>query len=132
MKTERQRINPQVPPSAKVALFFEEFIRTPRLSRGVGQNSPDAGGGSRSYPLRPRHGSWQLRPRCRYPLLAVLRIAHTLLKRFSTNFYGKISPVHFFWGSFDLTADVVGGTSVSRSKRTGNRRCRTAQVRETL
>src|SRR4051812_22221384 len=22
-----------------------------------------------------------------------------LLKRFSTNFYGKISPVHFFWGS---------------------------------
>jgi hypothetical protein len=32
----------------------------------------------------------------------VLRIADTLLKRFSTNFYGKISPVHFFWGSFDL------------------------------
>ena len=32
----------------------------------------------------------------------VLRIADTLLKRFSTNFYGKISPVRFFWGSFDL------------------------------
>ena len=32
----------------------------------------------------------------------VLRIADTLFKRFSTNFYGKISPVHFFWGSFDL------------------------------
>ena len=26
----------------------------------------------------------------------------TLLKRFSTGFLGKISPVHFFWGSFDL------------------------------
>jgi hypothetical protein len=31
-----------------------------------------------------------------------LIIADMLFKRFSTNFYGKISPVHFFWGSFDL------------------------------
>ena len=32
----------------------------------------------------------------------ILAAADTLLKRFSTNFYGKISPVHFFWGSMDL------------------------------
>jgi hypothetical protein len=39
----------------------------------------------------------------------VLAIADTLLKRFSTNFYGKISPVHFFWGSFDLAVTRFNG-----------------------
>jgi len=38
-----------------------------------------------------------------------LRIADTLFKRFSTNFYGKISPVHFFWGSFDLAVSRFNG-----------------------
>jgi hypothetical protein len=39
----------------------------------------------------------------------VLRIADTLFKRFSTNFYGKISPVHFFWGSLDLAVTRFNG-----------------------
>jgi hypothetical protein len=39
----------------------------------------------------------------------MLRIADTLLKRFSTAFYGKISPVHFFWGSFDLAVTRFNG-----------------------
>jgi hypothetical protein len=39
----------------------------------------------------------------------VLSVADTLLKRLSTNFYGKISPVHFFWGSFDLAATRFNG-----------------------
>jgi hypothetical protein len=39
----------------------------------------------------------------------VLIIADTLFKRFSTNFYGKISPVHFFWGSFDLAVSRFNG-----------------------
>ncbi|HEY1649125.1 MAG TPA: DUF5996 family protein [Terracidiphilus sp.] len=38
-----------------------------------------------------------------------LVIVDTLLKRFSTNFYGKISPVHFFWGSFDLAVTRFSG-----------------------
>jgi Family of unknown function (DUF5996) len=38
-----------------------------------------------------------------------LVIADTLFKRFSTNFYGKISPVHFFWGSFDLAVTRFNG-----------------------
>jgi hypothetical protein len=40
----------------------------------------------------------------------VLIIADTLFKRFSTNFYGKISPVHFFWGSFDLAVTRFSGS----------------------
>jgi hypothetical protein len=39
----------------------------------------------------------------------MLTIADTLFKRFSTNFYGKISPVHFFWGSFDLAVSRFNG-----------------------
>jgi hypothetical protein len=39
----------------------------------------------------------------------VLRIADTLFKRFATAFYGKISPVHFFWGSFDLALTRFNG-----------------------
>jgi hypothetical protein len=35
--------------------------------------------------------------------------ADTLFKRFSTNFYGKISPVHFFWGSLDLAVTRFSG-----------------------
>jgi hypothetical protein len=38
-----------------------------------------------------------------------LAIADTLFNRFSTNFYGKISPVHFFWGSFDLAVTRFNG-----------------------
>ena len=50
-----------------------------------------------------------------YDADAVLRFwqalshADTLLKRFSTNFYGKISPVHFFWGSLDLAVTRFNG-----------------------
>jgi hypothetical protein len=52
---------------------------------------------------------------CSYDRDAVARfwralgIVDTLLKRFSTNFYGKISPVHFFWGSLDLAVTRFNG-----------------------
>jgi hypothetical protein len=39
----------------------------------------------------------------------ILIQADTLFHRFSSNFYGKISPVHFFWGSFDLAVTRFNG-----------------------
>jgi hypothetical protein len=39
----------------------------------------------------------------------VLRRIDPLLKRFSTGFQGKISPVHFFWGSFDMAVTRFSG-----------------------
>ncbi len=39
----------------------------------------------------------------------ILGQANRLLEQFSTNFYGKISPVHFFWGSFDLAVTRFNG-----------------------
>jgi hypothetical protein len=39
----------------------------------------------------------------------VLMRVDALFKRFATGFQGKISPVHFFWGSFDLCCTRFSG-----------------------
>lgn len=39
----------------------------------------------------------------------VLAAANELLARFRTGFLGKASPVHFFWGSFDLAVTRFSG-----------------------
>lgn len=39
----------------------------------------------------------------------VLSHAHGVFRRFCGSFYGKISPVHFFWGSFDLAVTRFNG-----------------------
>ncbi len=45
--------------------------------------------------------------------LALLR-ADALLKSFRTGFIGKASPVHFFWGSFDLAVTRFSGRRAPR------------------
>ncbi len=40
---------------------------------------------------------------------AALMRVDAVLKRFATGFQGKISPVHFFWGSFDLCVTRFSG-----------------------
>src|SRR6185436_259579 len=39
----------------------------------------------------------------------ILRRIDLVLKRFRARFTGKASPVHFFWGSFDLAATRFSG-----------------------
>ena len=39
----------------------------------------------------------------------VLLAAHEVLAHFRTGFLGKVSPVHFFWGSFDLAVTRFSG-----------------------
>jgi hypothetical protein len=41
----------------------------------------------------------------------ILSATDRLFKKFSTPFLGKISPVHFFWGSFDLAVTRFSGRS---------------------
>jgi hypothetical protein len=41
----------------------------------------------------------------------VLLSADEVFKRFRTGFLGKVSPVHFFWGSFDLAVTRFSGRS---------------------
>jgi len=52
----------------------------------------------RSYDADAVHAFWR----------ALLRIDR-LLKRFRSGFLGKVSPVHFFWGSFDLAVTRFSG-----------------------
>jgi len=40
---------------------------------------------------------------------SILMHATALFQRFSSGFIGKISPVHFFWGSFDLAVTRFSG-----------------------
>jgi hypothetical protein len=44
----------------------------------------------------------------------VLLAAHDVFSRFRTGFLGKASPVHFFWGSFDLAVTRFSGRSAPR------------------
>jgi hypothetical protein len=92
-----------------VAQFFEEYMRTLAALGLAVKIDPmpveiadpvrfDLDMEHRNYDSEAVHRFWR-----------VLTIADTLLKRFSTNFYGKISPVHFFWGSFDLAVTRFNG-----------------------
>ncbi len=44
----------------------------------------------------------------------VLLAAHEVFARFRTGFIGKASPVHFFWGSFDLAVTRFSGRTAPR------------------
>ena len=44
----------------------------------------------------------------------VLGSAHEVLSHFRTGFLGKSSPVHFFWGSFDLAVTRFSGRTAPR------------------
>ena len=44
----------------------------------------------------------------------VLAAAQEVLRRFRTGFVGKASPVHFFWGSFDLAVTRFSGRTAPR------------------
>ncbi len=44
----------------------------------------------------------------------VLMASDTVMSKFRTAFLGKVSPVHFFWGSFDLAVTRFSGRSAPR------------------
>jgi Family of unknown function (DUF5996) len=48
-------------------------------------------------------------PNCANRFWRILASVDTVLKEFRTRFIGKVSPVHFFWGSFDLAFTTFSG-----------------------
>ena len=96
-----------------VADFFTEFFR---LMKALGvEVEIDPMPAELTNPIRldrdTVHASYDKDAVARF--WRALIIADTLFKRFSTNFYGKISPVHFFWGSFDLAVTRFNGKKAS-------------------
>jgi hypothetical protein len=59
-----------------------------------------------------RHASYD--PSAVRRLFQILANADRVFKQFRTGFLGKASPVHFFWGSFDLAATRFSGRRAPR------------------
>jgi hypothetical protein len=103
-QSERLALRPQT-----VAAFFSEYL-TVLANLGVEVDidpMPVELKGPIAFDQDTAHKSYDADAASRFWL--VLSRADTLLKRFSTNFYGKISPVHFFWGSMDLAVTRFNG-----------------------
>lgn len=101
---ERLALRPQ-----SVADFFAEYLAT--LARLGVRVHIDPMPAELQQPVRfdqdTTHKSYDAEAVSRF--WQALATADTLLKRFCTNFYGKISPVHFFWGSMDLAVTRFNG-----------------------
>jgi hypothetical protein len=59
---------------------------------------------------RPR----EFEPDSAYRTLGALLEADRVLRQFRSSFLGKVSPVHFFWGSFDLAVTRFSGRAAPR------------------
>jgi hypothetical protein len=64
------------------------------------------------FPLDTAHASYDAEAVGRF--VAVLVNADRVFKQFRTGFLGKASPVHFFWGSFDLAVTRFSGRRAPR------------------
>ena len=59
------------------------------------------------FDLDTEHASYD--PEYAHRFWRVLVQAEKVFRRFGTGFLGKVSPVHFFWGSFDLAVTRFSG-----------------------
>ncbi len=64
------------------------------------------------FDLDTVHGSYD--PVYAQRFWRILVLAEKVFRRWGTGFLGKISPVHFFWGSFDLAATRFSGRRAPR------------------
>jgi uncharacterized protein DUF5996 len=92
-----------------VKMFYAEFLRT--LSDLGAEVHIDPKPAEVANPIRfdqdDVHKSYD--PDAVSRFWNALRLAQFLFKKFCTYFYGKISPVHFFWGSMDLAVTRFNG-----------------------
>jgi len=63
-----------------------------------------------------RHSSYD--PEYARRFWRVLASSHRVLQRFRSTFQGKASPIHLFWGSFDLSLTLYSGRATTPSEMT--------------
>jgi hypothetical protein len=95
--------------SMSVAEFYGEFMRA-LAELGVDAKIwttpceiPDP------IPFEKDHAHASYDPRAVHTFWRILVWVDQIFKEFRTGFLGKISPVHFFWGSFDLAVTRFSG-----------------------
>jgi Family of unknown function (DUF5996) len=67
-----------------------------------------------AVPFAEDHRPRDYDPDGAYRLLGALLDADRLFRLFRSSFLGKVSPVHFFWGSFDLAVTRFSGRRAPR------------------
>lgn len=108
-RSERFALEPMT-----VAAFHARFLElvralggTPKL-HGLPNELPDAVPFARDHVLRPYDAGAVTR------FFQVLVRVEPVLQRFRTAYLGKSSPVHLFWGSFDLAVTRFSGRRAPR------------------
>jgi hypothetical protein len=92
-----------------VAVFYEKFMASLRsLGIQVAINTkPQEIADPIAFEQDTVHASYD--PEYAHRFWRILLAADTVLKEFRSGFLGKCSPVHFFWGSFDLCCTRFSG-----------------------
>ena len=100
-----------------VADFHRRFLAlTDEL--GVASNSTERRTKSRAVPFASGHDARAptTPKRCSRFWRALVQVDR-VLKKFRTGFLGKVSPVHLFWGSFDLAVTRFSGRAGAPASR---------------
>ncbi|MEW6450778.1 MAG: DUF5996 family protein [Pseudomonadota bacterium] len=92
-----------------VAEFYGEVMHAlAELGASVRINEmPNEIPGAVPFPMDKTHHSYD--PDAANRHFRVLLAVHRVFAHFRTGFLGKVSPVHFFWGSFDLAVTRFSG-----------------------
>jgi Family of unknown function (DUF5996) len=99
-----------------VAVFYAKLMDA---LRGLGieatiQTRPQEMAVTPSFEADFEHGSYHRESAGRF--FRVLLSSHNAMQRFRSRFIGKCSPVHFFWGSFDLACTRFSGRTAPPRK----------------
>ena len=92
-----------------VATFYREVLSTLKdlgLPVEIHTHPSELAGGI-PFPDDEKHASYA--PEYARRFWRVLTSSHRVLQLFRSTFLGKASPVHFFWGSFDLALTLFSG-----------------------
>ena len=95
--------------SRTVAAFYREFMDSLR-SLGIDvtiRTMPCEVPNPIAFDQDVTHSNYD--PDCANRLWRILVTVDTIFKEFRARFVGKVSPVHFFWGSFDLAVTRFSG-----------------------
>ncbi len=102
-----RRVIPLVPKS--VATFYREVLSALKelgLPVEIHTHPSEIAGGI-PFPEDETHHSYD--PEYAQRFWRTLATSHRVLQKFRSTFLGKASPVHFFWGSFDLALTLFSG-----------------------
>jgi hypothetical protein len=94
-----------------VARFYEEYLDLLRRFEIDAKIKPKPVEVSDPIPFAEDHQHASYDKDAVYRFWRILQRSDMIFKRFRARFLGKSSPVHFFWGSFDLAVTRFSGRS---------------------